>query len=182
MHIGWDLDDVTTNLTEELLKLYGLRTGRAAGIEDVYGWDFFPPEIHSEMILNGYPRLKIKEGSLSVLRRLKDSGDTVSIITYRNSAKRPETLSWLDENMPGLYDGLYMTGGSKAGVCGKLGVDVLVDDSPRHADEVSRGGIHAVLFSTPMNRGFEASGLIRRAEDYEKVLEIIEILRVELGG
>lgn len=182
MHIGWDLDDVTTNLTEELISLYSERTGKAADPEEVLDWDFFPPEIHREMISCRYPGLKLKKGALRALSRLKESGDRVSIITYRNSSCREQTEAWLKENIPGLYDGLYMTGGSKAGVCASIGVDVLVDDSSRQVLEVSRAGIHTVLFSTPMNRGVPESGCIRRAEGHEEVLEFIESLREELKG
>ena len=182
MHVGWDLDDVTTNLTEELIRLYTGRTGEAAALEDVGDWGFFPPEIHREMISSGYPRLKLKKGSLRALARLKDAGDRVSIITYRSPDCREETSAWLEKNIPGLYDGLYMTGGSKAGVCSRIGVDVLVDDSGRQAVEVSREGIHVILFSTPMNREIEESGYILRAEGHEEVSKRIEILRRELRG
>ncbi len=182
MHIGWDLDDVTTNLTEELIALYAARTGRSAVPEDVKDWDFFPPEIHREMISSRYGRLKMKPGSSRALSRLKDAGDRVSIITYRSPDCRDVTLAWLEENIPGLYDGLYMAGGSKAPVCVSIGVDVLVDDSKRQALEVAREGIHTILFSTPMNRDLEESRYIRRADGYEMVLKRIEILRKELRG
>ncbi len=182
MHIGWDLDDVTTNLTEELLRIYNERTGACASVEDVKDWSFFPPQIHLEMMSSGYSRLKAKPGSTRALSALKDSGDKISIITYRDPDCRGQTLRWLEANIPGLYDNLYMTGGPKSGVCGEIGIDVLVDDSKAQALGVSACGIHAVLFSTPMNRGAANHDFIHRADGYENVLQIIEMLRKELKG
>lgn len=182
MHIGWDLDDVTTNLTEGLLRLYALRTGVQAAPGDVLDWSFFPREIHDEMMLSGYSGLKAKPGAAEALKKLKAGGDRVSIITYRNAGSRSATLGWLEENIPGLYDGLYMAGGSKAAICAEIGVDVLVDDSARQAMDVSRAGIHAIVYATPMNRGVEEAGLVSRAEGYGEVLERIEILRIKLKG
>ena len=182
MHIGWDLDDVTTNLTEELLKLYNLRSGGGHRAEDAGDWSFFPEEVHEEMRAGGYPGLGLKESARSALSELKARGDRVSIITYREPRHREETEMWLEEQVPGLYDGVYLAGGSKAAICKEIGVDVLVDDSPRQVLDAAREGIHAILFATCMNRGFEDTDLIHTARGHREVLELIDLLRAQLKG
>ena len=182
MHIGWDLDDVTTNLMDNLLRLYNLRYDRRAVLEDVHGWDFFTEAVHDQMRKHGYPNLEVKPESVKILQKLKDRGDRVSIITYRGPGFEKETSRWLRENIPGLYDGLYMAGGSKRSICRELKVDVLVDDSKKQVSEVAEEGIHTVMLRTPMNRDVKGTDLIHVAENFDQIFEWIEIIGLAGGN
>ena len=79
MHIGWDIDDVTTNLTEELLQIYNSRYHTNVRIGDVKDWNFFPEEVHEEMKNSGYRNLKLVDAAKEILSKLKEKGDKVSV-------------------------------------------------------------------------------------------------------
>lgn len=181
MHIGWDLDDITTNLTEELLRIYNRRYRTNISLEEVNDWGFFSEEVHEEIKQAGYRNLKLIAPAKEVLKQLKKRGDTISIITYRSPEYEKETGEWLEENIPGLYEGVYLAGGSKLEVCGRIGVQILVDDSKRQVREVSGElGIHTILLRTWMNRDVESSELIHVAGNLSDVLDWIEKLRFRI--
>jgi len=178
MHIGWDLDDTTTNLTEELLQIYDRRYHTNARIEEVKDWSFFPKEVHEEMKSSGYRNLKLIGAAKEILSKLKEKGDKVSIITYRALDYEDDTKDWLERNIPGLYDGVYLTGGPKLEVCRRLGIQLLVDDSKMEILDISNKlGIHTILLRTSMNRDVRSSELIRVAESLPDIFEWIEKLR-----
>ncbi len=178
MHIGWDLDDITTNLTEELLQVYNRRYHTNVRIEEVKDWSFFPEEVHEEMKSSGYGNLKLFDAAKEILCKLKEKGDKISIITYRVLAYEKDTKNWLERNIPGLYHGVYFAGGPKLEVCRRIGIQLLVDDSKRQVLDISNKlGIHTILLRTPLNRDVRSSELIRVAESLPGIFEWIEKLR-----
>ncbi len=178
MHIGWDLDDITTNLTEELLQIYNRRCHANVRIEEVKDWSFFPEEVHEEMKSSGYRNLKLVGAAKEILSKLKEKGDKISIITYRALDCEEDTKDWLGRNIPGLYDGVYLTGGPKLAVCRRLGIQLLVDDSKMEILDISNKlGIHTILLRTSMNTDVRSSELIRVAESLPDIFEWIEKLR-----
>ena len=178
MHIGWDLDDITTNLTEELLQIYNRRYHTSVRIEEVKDWTFFPEEVHEEMKNSGYRNLKLVEPAKEILSKLKEKGDKVSIITYRALDYEKDTKDWLERNIPGLYDGVYFAGGPKLELCRRIGIQLLADDSKRQVLDISNKlGIHTILLRTAMNRDVRSTELIHVAESLPDIFEWIEKLR-----
>ncbi len=182
MHIGWDLDDVTTNLTEELIRMYNSKYDKNVMLDEVNDWCFFPEEVHKEMKKAGYKKLKLKVPARRILQELKKRGDRVSIITYRSPKCEEETREWLERNIGGLYDTVYFAGGTKLEVCRRIGIHVLVDDSKRQVTDVCRElGIHAIMLRTPMNMEIKNSELIHVAETHQDILKWIEKLKPRIN-
>lgn len=97
-------------------------------------------------------------GAREVTSWLKGRFDLV-VVTSRRSQIKAETLAWVDENLPGIFEpnSIHFTGfynepdaGSvyrnKGDILHDLGVDYLIDDQVRHCNGAARHGIRAILF------------------------------------
>lgn len=182
MHIGLDLDDVTTPLIPDLLDFFNKKYNLNKSIEDVYDWDFFPKEIHEEFRKSGgYLRQRLMPGAKELLEKLRLKGDQISMITYRSQEYENQTIQSLEKNISGLYDKAYFTGGPKLPTCRNLGIQLLIDDSKTQVPLITKEmGIHAILFRTNINKRIKDSGLIHVAENMSQVEYWIEKLRPEI--
>lgn len=138
------------------------------GVREFLG-KYFTPAIRN---------IPVKPGAKETIDYLRDSGVKVLIITARGEKAFPgsveATVSALGKN--GIkVDGVVYDCVDKASDCAENHVNVFVDDSFKHCDEVSRRlGIPVIGFLSDVNRAeFEKSDLMS-VNDWDE-------LKVELG-
>ena len=167
MRIGIDIDDTicSTNETiiieadkydKEILKGTGVKNPDAYEFTEMMGWPkegkgmFFKDRL--EYIMNKSP---IKDGVVEVINTLYEEGHEIYFITYRKDKyiKDPFLLSknWLDRH--GIkYHKLIANSGEKGIVCYENKIDLFIDDSVMHCEDVDLYGIKAFLFTNAYNK------------------------------
>lgn len=167
MRIGIDVDDTicSTNETilleadkydKEVLGGTGIKNRKAYDFTLMMGWPkegkgrFFKDRL--EYIMDKSP---IKEGAAEVINKLYDEGNEIIFITYRKDKyiKDPYLLTknYLDRH--GIkYNKLIANSGDKGIVCYNNKIDLFIDDSVKHLDDVSLYGIKVLLFDSEYNR------------------------------
>ncbi len=167
MRIGIDVDDTicSTNETilleadkydKEVLGGTGIKNKKAYDFTLMMGWPkegkgrFFNDRL--EYIMDKSP---IKDGAVEVINKLYDEGNEIIFITYRKDKyiKDPYLLTknYLDRH--GIkYNKLIANSGDKGIVCYNNKIDLFIDDSVTHLEDVSLYGIKVLLFDSEYNK------------------------------
>ena len=161
MIIGLDIDDVIFDTSgavipvldaekdEDLLK-YKLDIARGdASIPEVKE---FWQKGAIEILRNAKPR----PGAADVVRRLREAGNKIILITARGEKNFPGTVAVSEKALADAeieYDKIVYDSPNKVDACRENGVEVFVDDSPRNCAEVGRElGIPVIGFESEITR------------------------------
>ena len=177
MHIAVDLDDVIADLLPHLVDTHFRMTGQKKDPAAVRRWEEFPAAVQDQVKYGGeYALLQPIPGAFEFLSWLRQVHE-VSIVTYRGKHAKSITMEWLEKHVPGTYDGVFFTGGSKVDMCRELGVGLIIDDSYNQIPAVTAAlNIPGILMDTPMNRHIVETDLIFRASNLAEARELIVTL------
>lgn len=171
MRIGIDIDNVISNFNEELLKAYiehdkelrntGIINKNAEYIRNgMFDWtDEEEKTFYKENIERIAINLKAIEGASKYIKKLKQDGHTIYIISGRDNGEYTDpynmTKNWL-EKYDIVYDKLFLVDAynshSKTEICLENNIDIMIDDSKRMCTDIKKYGIRALLMDTPYNR------------------------------
>lgn len=185
MIIGLDVDDVIFDTSgavspaleaakDERLIKYKLDIMRGdAGIPEVKE---FWQKGAIEILRNAKP----KPGVAEAIRKLREKGNKIVLITARGEKNFPGTVAVNEEALKNAgieYDVLIYDSPNKVEACRKNGVEIFVDDSPRNCVEVAHElGIPVIGFESDITReGLRAAGVasVDNWGDLEnKILEV----------
>jgi len=180
MNIGIDIDDTlvetTKNLERDILNYEG---GEEVieHIEEVMSGKI--PTENIKKFMNTYlttrlEGLEIKTNAVEVINKLKSDGHKIIFITSRGeeSGKGATeiTLKYLENNkVP--YDNIIFSATDKAKACIENNIDIMIDDSIKHCEDVEKTGIKAILFTSMINKDKNAS--LQRANNWKELEEKI---------
>ncbi len=166
MIIGIDIDDTLSFLYDRKIKVaeeyirknklpYLLINKEANYLSEMFNWsneecDKFWIE-ESDNLLAG---ARVRDFASVVIRRLKEAGHKIVIITARSTDwhKDPYGLSfnWLNENGI-LFDKLLVGYTDKTQVCVDEKVNIFIDDLPETLVKLQNVGIKTIMMSNPHN-------------------------------
>jgi uncharacterized HAD superfamily protein len=114
-------------------------------------------EFCSENYVKVYKVVKLKEHAKEVMQRLLEDGNEIYFITARGEQRgyfkgaEEVTLEFLKDN--GLkYNKIIFRAMNKAKVCLENKIDLLVDDSVEHCEDVSKVGVKSIVFNSGVNK------------------------------
>jgi len=154
MRVGIDLDDTIISsrkvLISFLAKHYGLKYNKVKSEEYEYfktsyeDYFDFAKENYDELVF----KIKLKPGTIKYLKKIKDRGHEIYIITSRfnKEFKTPyeTTFSYLIKNkIP--FDKLIITNKSKGEVCLTENIDIFFDDYIVNYNAVRDVGVDVYL-------------------------------------
>jgi uncharacterized HAD superfamily protein len=90
--------------------------------------------------------------AVPVLTHLRALGHRLVAISGRSERLRRLTEAWLDYHGVTLHALRFVGAASKAPVALDEGIDVMVEDHPRHVQDLLAAGVPILLFDTPYNR------------------------------
>lgn len=190
MNIGIDIDDTINNLCDILLE-YGTKYNKDNNIEyDIqpdkydfnaaFGWnDENVQEFLSKYIEKCLKEVTVKEDAKKYIKKLKEEGNRIVIITSRNSEECGPNVykiseEWLKKNEIEA-DRIEQNCIQKVDKCRENKIDVFIDDNVDHCRDVSRElGINVILFNSIYNQN-ETN--FKRAYNWEEVYN--EIKQIE---
>jgi len=155
MKIGIDLDDTicrTTEIVGENVEEYAKKNNLDP--LDVFNNEKLKYDFFNKHLLNIYNNVSVKHDVAKVIKRIKNKGNEIIIITSRSNNFVPSvknvydiTKEWLDKNDI-VFDDIIISvkGETKAEVCKKNKIDLMIDDDPLNYKMISSVGVKCLLF------------------------------------
>ena len=189
MKIGIDIDNCISNFDDVLLKEYLKHDKelRNTGIINenpeylrigMFDWtDEEEKRFYNENIENFAKKLKPIEDASYYIKKLKEDGHEIYIITGRNNGEYTNpnkvTKQWLDK-YDIVYDRLIFTNAydkhAKTEVCLKNNIDLMIEDSTRISLDLINNGIKVYTMNTRYNQKEQTLDRVSRwKEIYEKI-------------
>jgi valyl-tRNA synthetase/predicted acetyltransferase/protein-tyrosine-phosphatase len=159
--------------TEDWAKLMGVDEKTAADLmKEIYADDEF------------FGSVDEVAGAKKALEKLHNKFKIVAV-TSRPPSMEKITRAWIQKNFAGLFDEVYMMNffdeisadaakKTKGEFVKKLGARWLIDDQPKHCNSAIENGVKAICFGDyPWSKTGLNDGILR-ADDWEKVEEILQ--------
>lgn len=155
MRIGIDIDDTicrTTEKVNELMEVFA----KEEKIEPlmIMNYEDIKEKFFDKYLDDIYMGVVVKRNAKEVLRRLRNKGNKLFIITARRndlskSVKDVEkmTYDWLKANeieVDGIFIDAY--GDAKAKICKDEKIDIIIDDDPYNYKMITSNGCKCLLY------------------------------------
>lgn len=175
MRIGIDIDDVITNTSEkieEFVMKYKNSEKLKKHMTEIMKGNPSEPEVVEfciENYLKVFKKVKIKENASKSIQNLLDNGNEIYLITARGEnlkffkGSEKVTLDFLKENNV-KYNKIIFNAVNKAQLCIDNKVDLMIDDSVTHCEDVKNVGIRSIVFTSKVNKNIDTS--IDRVNDW----------------
>ncbi len=201
MNIGIDIDNTLTDIEKELFKVANIYTKEINpnfiphkfieydGIRNmsdfysfIFGWssketEYFFRNPRIEVVDNAKPRKYSRE----VIKKLKDEGNNIYIITARtkrfDDIPYERSKNWLDKNDI-IYDKLIVEAVDKVSASKELNVKLFIDDQLNNCINLSKNGIHTIRL-TDSNKKYENIVNIKSWDEIYKYIKGLNIVHGE---
>ena len=168
MRIGIDIDNCISNFDDELLNEYlkhdkelrntGIINENPIYITiDMFDWsEEESDEFYYTNIQRIARNLKPLKNAKKVIDQLKQDGNEIYIISARDNGEYIHPLEmtkdWL-EKYEIYYDKLILTGRHEKGeVCKENYIDIMIEDSSNHCEDIENHGVKCLQMTTRYNR------------------------------
>jgi|SRR5579859_4832390 len=194
--IAVDIDDVLSNLAQELIDFSNRTWGTHLTIDDydehwgeMWKVDDAETKRRSDELHNAALASKLKHNldARPVLEKLARKY-TLVLATSRRRLITRETADWISKYFPKIFSGIHYSGIydtnhhadiqtkiTKADILKQIGASYLIDDQPKHCVAAADTGVIALLFGDyPWNRYAQLKPGIIRAKNWQEVLEYFD--------
>ncbi|MEK6925330.1 MAG: hypothetical protein AABW71_03785 [Nanoarchaeota archaeon] len=187
MKIGIDFDDVITNFTDSLMNYHNKKYGTNILREQIIEWNWgvywgiereeADKRVNEFHEIHNTDNIKPLAEAIYSLKKLMKN-NKVFIITGRPIKFKSKTEEWLKhhikEDLEIIFAGEWHEnqGASKATICKKMNIPVLLEDAPPAAIDCANQGIKVILFDNPWNKKLEHKNIIRVNNWKEAVEEV----------
>ncbi len=173
--IGLDLDGVVCDFfgrfIEEVNNTYGTHFTKADWTDYYFSNSGLPRDHMKRMFRDSMKyldELEPMEGALEGISKLNED-HTIHIVTHRFLEGRLNTLKWLDNNKVE-FDTLSFTP-NKGSLAYRLGLDVVVEDTPEMAIDIANNGVKTLLYANLYNH--IEHPLISRVNTWKDITQIL---------
>ena len=171
MRLGIDIDDVVTNTSEAIGELITHESNPQIlkelqqNMKEIMKGNISNLDVLafcSENYVNVYKIVRIKENAKEVIQRLLNKGDEIYFITARGErmgffkGAEDATLNFLRENDV-KYNDIIFGAMDKAAVCLENKIDLFIDDSVEHCEDVNKVGVKTIVFTSSVNKDVETT-------------------------
>lgn len=163
MKIGIDIDDVITN-TSETMEEYVMKSNNSKKLQEhmkeIMKGNPSTPEVIEFGIKNYlkvFQKVKLKDNAKEVMQRLLDKGNQIYLITARGEkleffrGSEKVTKEFLEYNNI-KYTKIIFNAVNKVQLCVDNQIDVMIDDSVEHCEDVKNIGIKSIVFTSKVNK------------------------------
>ena len=179
MKIAIDIDSTLHDYWAQVAEAVRRRFGVTLPYEEQVTWEVTllrPEQVRAAVIeTHGEKHVLAAEpypGAVEAVRAWKDAGHFIHVTSHRATDCHPWTAAWLDQiGLP--YDELYCSF-DKVTHCREIGIDLLVDDSPRNLERALEAGMRAATLLHPWNREICETEDVICAEDWHELARRLE--------
>jgi len=189
MKIGLDLDEVVADFMDALLKFYYYKKGRLHKKEEFLEYKWWPvwgiskeeaialvDEFHKAHNLED---IKLAEGAIESISDLLNRSYELFIITARPVRFRNKIEEWIKHHLKTnkiklIHAGDFHKGqaATKAEICNKEGIKLLLEDSGETALDCAEKGVSVILFDKPWNKLYNHKK-IKRVKNWHEAMNAI---------
>lgn len=196
MKIGIDLDEVVNEFVKIFLKYHNKKNKTHHKFKEMTNplfWNhlgmsseqFFEEFKNFEKVhkIEEYPLIKDCKSSIQKLAKKNE----IYFITSRKKEKKEETLRFLKKHFGKINFELIIAsnrvndnkGLTKAQICSKKGIKIMIDDGPFMAEECAKEGILVLLFDNPWNKNKLEKEYknITRVQNWKQIFKFVETMK-----
>lgn len=163
MKIGIDIDDVITNTSEKIEEYVVKDINRQKlqeHMKEIMKGNPSEPELISfcmENYLRVFEKVKPKDNASKVIQNLLDKGNEIYLITARGEnleffrGSEKVTKKFLEDNNI-KYTKIIFNAVNKAQLCVDNQIDIMIDDSIEHCEDIKNVGIKSIVFTSNVNK------------------------------
>ena len=163
MKIGIDIDDVITNTSEKIEEYVVKDINRQKlqeHMKEIMKGNPSEPEVISfcmENYLRVFEKVKPKDNASKVIQNLLDKGNEIYLITARGEnleffrGSEKVTKKFLEDNNI-KYTKIIFNAVNKAQLCVDNQIDIMIDDSIEHCEDIKNVGIKSIVFTSNVNK------------------------------
>jgi len=185
MKIAFDCDDVLVDFIGTFARFHNENYGTSLKRDDFHAFSFSkvlsisPDEgkrksvefMESPHLWNAAPISYSRE----VLEKIKNSGNSLHLVTSRSELTRRITEEWIDRNFPNLFSEIYFSRSTytnplmpnKANICKEIDAKILVEDNPDHLNNLF-DGTKALLYDAPWNKNHRQEN-VQRVHSWKEI-------------
>ena len=196
MKIALDIDAVLADFLSEFLHWRNKRFGTRWQRQDFWSYDWHVVFAEERRTLNAVlfdffhsreiARIRPMPGAQRAVKKLKNLGHELSVITSRPRLIADLTADWLERNFKSAFETVYFSnnpewhsfGPDKGQIANAWGAELFVDDQSQYCRESAREGIPALLFDSPWNQKDELPENVYRVIVWRDAVRIVK----EIGG
>ena len=184
--IGLDLDEVLANFLDTFLIFYNGKHKTRFRRDDFKSYVFCDTiggtlesdieeleEFYDTMLFRYMKSVEDSKGGIAYLF----GRSNLHIITSRRESLREKTQDWVERTFGYKFSSINLTGdsnpsnsSSKSEQCKKLGLDVIIEDNTRYAEDCANADIPVILLDCPWNQCYEREGVVR-VKNWFEILE-----------
>jgi uncharacterized HAD superfamily protein len=172
--IAIDIDSTLHDYWEQFAAAVRRRFGVTLPYEDQVTWEVTllrPEQVRAAVTeTHGERHVLAAEpypGAVEAVRAWHEAGHFIHITSHRAADCHPWTAAWLDRiGLP--YDELHCSF-DKISHCAEIGIDLLVDDSPRNLERAIEAGMRTATLLHPWNRELCETEDVVCAEDWPEL-------------
>lgn len=191
MKIGVDMDEVIAEFLFSFLEFHNEAYGTDVakdqvpdyfGLEQLLGCttDEVKERILAFHETQHFSDIKPVEGAKDAITKLKRDHD-LFIITARQDSVAEKTMRWLEVHFPDIFSGVHFMNHfsndnverSKREICDAIGIDIMIEDSLRYAEEIVTEHRPVFLLDRPWNRCDDLPPGITRVSSWPELLRKI---------
>jgi 8-oxo-dGTP pyrophosphatase MutT (NUDIX family)/uncharacterized HAD superfamily protein len=191
MKIGLDLDEVTAEFLEHMIRYYNAANGKNLSKEDFHSYNFWEVwggtrEESIEMAdkfhnSKGFDKIHPAENAIESIRSIA-SKNKFMIITSRPKNWKTKTERWVRRHLGDINCKIIYTndfhkgkGKTKSEICIEEGIGVMVEDHEKYSVECAEKGIKVILFDKPWNKNARHRNITRVSDWLDAVEKISSI-------
>lgn len=191
MKIAVDIDEVLFEYVEAYLDFLKERVPHNKKYEDFVTYNFWELfNISREEAIKiadefydspFFDKARVVDGSKESLEYLTKKGFEIYFLTSRPIRWKKKTTNFLKKNYPFKKKNLIFSGDfhkkngeTKAQICKKLGISLIVEDNLFYALDCASKGIYVLLFDRPWNKQKIKNNKIKRCFNWKEIVLEIE--------
>lgn len=185
MVIGIDIDDTITNSSELIIE-YAKKHFKSDDIDiinnilNVSKIDGELLQFYSKYLSEMIERYTVKDNAAKVIKRLREKGYKVVIITARGHTVTQDNLELMTTNYFNKHgievDEIIFRTKNKKEICIEKNIKIMVDDSINVLESLNDTNITPVLFNSIFNKDINTD--IKRVDNWLELEKYISILEV----
>jgi uncharacterized HAD superfamily protein len=193
MLIAVDVDDTIADFMSSLIEFHNNSYNTSLTKNQFFTYDFWKiwggtkeeaiAKVDDYAKTDYFKDIKPLHQAVECINALKQRHNLV-VITSRPNGVVKQTKEWIDRYFPNIFSRIYYTyniyrkdhAKTKEDVCLELGVDIIIEDNLIHSIDCAKKGIKALLLNHPWNQCGELPENVTRANDWNEILRIINLL------
>jgi uncharacterized HAD superfamily protein len=193
MKIAVDMDEILSEFCNSFIKFHNFKYQTSFKKNDFFSFDFSKVlKCSEEEAINRvnlffesdfFKIIDLVPGSLKGINLLKQKHE-LHLVTGRQEEIKEETIRWLNQYFPNTFKTINFTNHysklykktTKAEVCIKLGVKVLIEDSLEYSKGLEEHDIKVILMNVPWNQKEKLPSNFVRVYNWDDILKEINVL------